>query len=161
MAGIIGLVNLLGSPAADRLATGIGAEKDQGTPEGRITVIVIRDDAHVSGRVGVATTANKGDGSVLQEIGSTGVFTAIAEGDVNGIAESVRNSYAAAGAPVPGNWSTGANAAAALGAHGGDVAPFDQNAKSGALNLTIRQWASSTSLLTLPPWTLATGHFAQ
>jgi len=146
MAGILGLVNLLGSPATDRLATGIGAEKDQGTPEGRSTVIVIRDDAHLTGRVGVASAANNGDGTLLHEIGSTGVFSAKAEGDVYGIAEAVKAGYAAAGVAVPGNWSAAANAAAALAANGGAANRFDESAATAALNLTIRQWGSSGDL---------------
>ena len=55
MAGIIVLVNLLGQPAADRLATGVGAELDVGVPEGRTTVIVTRHDTPTTAQVGVAT----------------------------------------------------------------------------------------------------------
>ena len=73
-AGIIGFGNLLGQPSADRLATGVGAERDVGVPERRTTVL-IRNDMHVTGHVGLAIAANKGDGRYLQEIGTTGSFT--------------------------------------------------------------------------------------
>lgn len=146
MAGILGLVNLLGSPAADRLSTGIGAERDVGVPEGRTTVLVVRDDCPATGRIGVATAASNGDGHYLQEIGSTGVFTGRIAGDIYQIAEDVRNTYRAAGANVPANWSTAGASHAVLGAHGGNATRFNQGAEAAALNLTIQQWASSAEL---------------
>ncbi|CAE7329408.1 unnamed protein product [Symbiodinium microadriaticum] len=90
MAGVIGLVNLLGEPSADRIATGIGAERDVGVPEGRQTVVVTRGDMPMTGRIGLTTGANNGNGSLLQEIGTTGVFTGVAPGDVYGIGDQVR-----------------------------------------------------------------------
>ena len=106
MAGVIGLVNLLGEPSADRIATGIGAERDVGVPEGRQTVVVTRGDMPMTGRIGLTTGANNGNGSLLQEIGTTGVFTGVAPGDVYGIGDQVRAAHAGAGANPPNAWSS-------------------------------------------------------
>ena len=146
MAGVIGLVNLLGEPSADRIATGIGAERDVGVPEGRQTVIVTRGDMPMTGRIGLTTGANNGNGSLLQEIGTTGVFTGVAPGDVYGIGDQVRAAHAGAGANPPNAWSSAANSAAALSAHGGDIRRVDQTPQAASLNLTVRQWGTSFDL---------------
>ena len=78
MAGVIGLMNLLGQPSSDRLAT--RAERDVGTPGSRrslgalswslflkTTVIVVRADSHVTGRIGLATAAN----TKWEQVGTT------------------------------------------------------------------------------------------
>ena len=100
----------------------------------------------MTGRIGLTTGANNGNGSLLQEIGTTGVFTGVAPGDVYGIGDQVRAAHARASANPPNAWSSAANSAAALSAHGGDIRRFDQTPQAASLNLTVRQWGTSFDL---------------
>ncbi|CAE7361236.1 unnamed protein product [Symbiodinium sp. KB8] len=78
----------------------------------------------MTGRIGLTTGANNGNGSLLQEIGTTGVFTGVAPGDVYGIGDQVRAAHAGAG----------------------DIRRFDQTPQAASLNLTVRQWGTSFDL---------------
>ena len=119
MAGVISFQSFLGLAGSDIAATGIGAEKEVGVPEARRNVLIRRDDERIARRSELFLGGNDGDGSLLKEIGTTGVFVGAVSREAFSTREGVAARHATAGVAVPANWTTPANSAAVLAAHGG------------------------------------------